>query len=72
MYTCLKYSGYSNIILSFQQQSKSRIKQQQHRNTAWFNQAFSSAIITNVAKTFLQPLYQHFHDSGTRFINYSR
>ena len=50
----LKRSGYSNIGLWFHQSSTSPVKRQRHRNIIWFNPPNSRAVITNVAKKFLQ------------------
>ena len=50
----LKRSGYSNISLSFHQSRISHVKRQRYRNIIWFNTPYSRAVITNVAKEFLQ------------------
>ena len=60
----LKRSGHSNISLSFHQSSTSQVKRQCHRNIIWFNPPYSRAIITNVAKTFLQLIGLHFPPSN--------
>ena len=56
----LKRSGYNNINLSFHQSSTSHVKQQCHCNIIWFNPPYSRAVITNVAKKFLQLIDLHF------------
>ena len=60
----LKRSGYSNISLPFQQSSASYVKRQRHRNIIWFNPPYSRAVITNVAKKFLQMVDLHFPPSN--------
>ena len=60
----LKRSGYSNISLSFHQSSTSHVKRQRHRNIIWFNPPYSRAVITNVAKKFLQLIDLHFPPSN--------
>ena len=59
----LKRSGYSNISLSFHQSSTSHVKQQRHCSI-WFNPLYSRAVITNVAKKFLQLKDLHFPPSN--------
>ena len=56
----LKRSSYNNISLSFHQSSTSYVKQQCHCNIIWFNPPYSRAVITNVAKKFLQLIDLHF------------
>ena len=60
----LKRSGYSNISLSFQKSSASHVKRQRQRNIMWFNPPYSRAVITNVAKKFLQLIDLHFSPSS--------
>ena len=60
----LKRSGYSNISLLFHQSSTSHVKRQHHRNIICFNPSHSCAIITNVAKKFLQLIDLHFPPSN--------
>ena len=60
----LKRSGYSNFSLSFLQSSTSRVKRQPHRNIIWFNPPYSRAVITNIAKEFLQLIDLHFPPSN--------
>ena len=60
----LKRSGYSNISLSFHQSSTSHVKRQHHHNIIWFNPSHSCAVITNVAKKFLQLIDLHFPPSN--------
>ena len=50
----------SNISSSFHQSSTSHVKRQRHRNIIWFNPPYSSAVITNVVKKFLQLIDLHF------------
>ena len=59
----LKHGGYSKISLPFQQSSTSHVKPQNHHNV-WFNPSYSSGVITNVAKRFLQLLDLHFPPSN--------
>ena len=59
----LKYSGYSNISLSFHQSSISHVKRRHHRNII-FNPPYSRVVITNVAKKFLQLIDLHFPPSN--------
>ena len=60
----IKRSGYSNISLSFHQSSPSHVKRQRHCNIIWFNTSYSRAVITNVAKKFLQLIDLHFPPSS--------
>ena len=60
----LKRGGYGNISLSFHQSSTSHVKRQRHRNIIWFNTPCSRAVITNVAKKFLQLIDLHFPPSN--------
>ena len=60
----LKHSGYSNNNLSFYQSSTNHVKRQRHRNIIWFNPPYSRAVITNVAKKFLQLIDLHFPPSN--------
>ena len=60
----IKRTGYSNISLSFHQSSTSHVKRQRLRNIVWFNQPYSHAVITNVAKTFFQLIDLHFPPSN--------
>ena len=60
----LKLSGYSIISLSFQQSSASHVKRQRNLNIIWFNKPYSRAVITNVAKKFLQLIDLHFPPSN--------
>ena len=50
----LNCSGYNNISLSFHQSSTSHVKRQRHRKIIWFKPPYNRAVITNVAKKFLQ------------------
>ena len=52
--------SYSHIILSFHQSSTSHVKRQRHCNIIWFNPPYSRAVITSVAKKFLQLIDLHF------------
>ena len=58
-----KYSGYSNISLSFHQSSISHVKRRHHRNII-FNPPYSRVVITNVAKKFLQLIDLRFPPSN--------
>ena len=60
----LKRGGYSNISLSFHQSSTNHVKRHRHRNIIWFNPPYSSAVITNFAKKFLQLVDLHFPPSN--------
>ena len=53
-----------NISFPFHALVSGHVKQQRHHNIIWFNLPYSRAVITNVAKKFLQLLDLHFPPSS--------
>ena len=60
----LRDSGHTNFELKFNKTRNNHTKRNRQRDIIWFNPPFSSAVSTNVEKSFLQLLRHHFPPSN--------
>ena len=58
--TAMKNSEHKNVDFKYNLVYKNNNKRSKQRNIIWFNPPFSLAVLTNVAKRFLDFLDKHF------------